>query len=121
MARPDRRRHEARGRLAEAFAAGLLAAKGYAILATRVRNAAGEIDLVAKRGRTLVFVEVKLRADIALAGESILARQRGRIARAAALFLKARPDLQCLDARFDAILLVPWRLPRHVAHAWDAS
>jgi putative endonuclease len=119
MAAPaDRRRREAAGRTAEAVCAALLRLKGFQILARRFRTPVGEIDIVARRGRLVAFVEVKARADLVTAGESVGQRQRRRIARAAQAFLQKRPELQHLDLRFDVVLLAPWRLPHHISDAW---
>jgi putative endonuclease len=109
-----------RGARAEWLAAGLLRVKGYAILARGLRLPGGEIDLVARRGRVLVFVEVKARGDIAAAADALRQRQRARIVRAARAFLAMRPDLADHDARFDAILFGRF-LPRHVVDAWRAD
>ena len=96
----------------------LLRLKGFRILARRFRTPVGEIDIVARRGRVVAFVEVKARADLVTAGESVGARQRRRIARAADVFLQKRPELRQLDLRFDVVLLAPWRLPVHISDAW---
>jgi putative endonuclease len=114
----DRRRREAAGRTAEAVCAALLRLKGFRILARRFRTPVGEIDIVARRGRVVAFIEVKARADLVTAGESVGLRQRRRIARAAQAFLQKRPELQHLDLRFDVVLLAPWRLPLHISDAW---
>lgn len=106
------------GLRAESLAALLLRLKGYSILARRLRTRAGEIDLVARRGRTLVFVEVKARADLADAADALAMRQRARLARAAGLFLAARPLLDGMNVRFDVVLVAPRRFPRHLADAW---
>lgn len=126
MSRPAaaRRAAERRGRGAEAAAAWLLRLKGYRILARDVRTPVGEVDLIARRGRVLALIEVKARTTRAQAAAAISPRQRQRIARAAEAFLARRPDLAGLDVRFDALLLVPGRWPRHVVDAWrpeDAS
>jgi putative endonuclease len=118
MATAERKRREADGRRAETVAALYLRLKGFRILARRWRIHAGEIDLIARRGGVVAFVEVKARADLAGAAESLGARQRRRIARAAAAFLQKRPDLQGLDQRFDVVLVAPWRLPHHISDAW---
>ena len=112
-----RRRAERWGRRAETIAAWWLRLKGYRVLARRVRTPVGEIDLVVRRGRALAFVEVKARPDDASAGDAISAANRRRISRAAnALF--ARFGRECETARIDAVLITPWRLPRHVVGAW---
>jgi putative endonuclease len=110
-----RKRAERRGRRGEVLAALLLVCKGYRILGRRVKTKAGEIDLIAKSPRGVVcFIEVKARPGEALATESIGRRQRGRIARAAELFLAGRPGA----FRFDVVTVVPRRLPRHFKDAW---
>lgn len=119
--REDRRRRERRGRRAEAVAAVLLRLKGYRILATRVRTPAGEIDIVARRGGVVAFVEVKARGTADAAAEAIGRRQRRRIARAAAHFIAAHPVYAAETLRFDAILVAPWRPPRHLISAWSES
>lgn len=78
----------------------------------------GEIDLIARRGHVLVFVEVKARGDFATAADSVSHHQRRRITRAARAFLASRPELGNLDIRFDVMLVSPLRLPRHITDAW---
>ncbi|MGE0714597.1 MAG: YraN family protein [Alphaproteobacteria bacterium] len=109
---------EALGRRAETHAGWLLRLKGYRILARRWRGPAGEIDLVARRGGTLAMVEVKARPAAGAAADAVDQRSRRRLARAAAAFLGGRPDLAGLAVRFDVILVVPGRLPRHMTDAW---
>jgi len=113
-----RRRADRAGRLAETLCALSLRLRGYRILDRRFRTPVGELDIVARRGRALVFVEVKARASLALAAESIAARQRYRVERAAGAYLALHPDLAQLDARFDAMLVAPRRWPRHIVDAW---
>ena len=108
----------ASGLRAEAIAALLLQLKGYSVLARRMKTRAGEIDLVVRRGRSLVFVEVKARQDMDAAAEALQGRQRARLARAAEIFIGARPALMDLDIRFDLVLVVPRRWPRHLPDAW---
>ncbi len=115
---PERRRAWRFGLGAERLAALWLGAKGFRVLARRFQCPQGEIDLVARRGRLVVFVEVKARADAAAAAEAVSARQRRRIERAAEVFLQRRPEFAGSDLRFDAVLITPGRLPRHVADAW---
>lgn len=116
---PDKRqRAEARGRSAERLASLLLMVKGYRILAHRARTPVGEIDLIARRGKTLAFIEVKARHDRTSALESLTPRQRQRIARAAGAFVRSRPDLADLNWRFDLIAAAgSWRL-HHMKDAW---
>lgn len=106
------------GRRGEALAIWRLRLAGWRILARDWRSPAGEIDIIARRGRLVLFVEVKARGDLLAAGEAVGARQQGRIAAAAALFLARHPELAGCDARFDAMLVAPWRWPVHLADAW---
>ena len=116
-----RRAAESRGRRAETLAAWFLRLKGYRILARRFRTPAGEIDLIARRGRTIAFVEVKRRATLAEAAEAVTARSRARIARAAGLWLARNPAAAELTLRFDAVLLAPRCWPCHLAGVFDAD
>lgn len=106
------------GRAAESLCALRLRLKGYRILARNFRTPQGEIDLVAKRGRVLAFVEVKRRDTLDQALNALQARQRRRIVRAAEAFLAVRPTLAGLDLRFDVMTVVPGRWPRHIMDAW---
>ncbi|MBF0327507.1 MAG: YraN family protein [Alphaproteobacteria bacterium] len=111
-----------RGTQAEDRAAWWLRLKGYSILARRYRagrgSGGGEIDIVARRGAVIAFVEVKARSDADLAALAITPAQTRRIARGAEIFLAEHPELDGLTYRFDAILMAPGRLPRHIADAW---
>lgn len=118
MTPTSRRAAQRRGQRGECLAAWWLRLKGYRILERQIRLGPGEIDLIVKRGRTLAFVEVKRRATLAAAAEAIRPRQRWRIARAAEHYLVFYPDCSTLDLRFDALLLAPRRLPRHIKAAW---
>ncbi len=118
MTKDRRRRAWNRGRRAESLAACWLRLKGYRILARGFRVGVGEIDLIARRGRVLALVEVKARARLAEAGESLGHRQRARIGRAAEAFLQRHPRLGRLDLRFDVVLIAPGQWPRHIADAW---
>lgn len=122
MTAAARRAARRRGRWAEALCVWHLRLRGWRVLArgfaTGRGSGAGEVDIVARRGRVLAFIEVKARADLAGAAQAIGARQRARIDRAAESFLRRRPDLAGLSLRFDAMLVAPWRLPHHVTDAW---
>jgi putative endonuclease len=107
----SRQGRERAGRFAETVAAWLLRLRRYA-------TPLGEIDLVARRGDLLIFVEVKQRPRAAEALASLLPRQQARIARAAAAYLQRRPGLACCAVRFDLVAVAPWRLPRHVQDIW---
>lgn len=103
---------------AETRAAWWLRFKGYSILARRLRTPAGELDLIAKRGRVLAFVEVKARGEFGMAAEAVSVRQRQRIARAAETFVASHPRHQNEMMRFDVVLVAPGRWPHHLADAW---
>lgn len=116
---PQRQAAFSRGISAESQAAAWLIGKGYRILHRRFRCAAGEIDIVAGRRHTIVFVEVKARATIDTAAWSVTERQRGRIAAAAEIWLANNPKVQFTDLRFDAILIAPGKLPKHIQGAFE--
>lgn len=118
MTRAARRRAWRWGHWAEALCIVALMLRGYRILARRIRYRVGEIDIVAKRGGTLAVIEVKARSRLDDAAEALSGRQRRRIARAAEWLLAERPDLARLTVRFDVMLVVPWRWPRHLRNAW---
>ena len=109
----ERRRRDRKGRRAETIAAWFLLAKGYRILARRVRTRAGEIDIVARHRDSLVFVEVKARAtlDSALFALHPLALRR---IEAASRVLAPRFGRGCTTTRIDAVLVRPWALPVHL-------
>ena len=113
----NRKAAERRGRLGESLAALYLQLQGWRIVARRVRTHIGEVDLVARRGRTTLFVEVKTRAT---AAELDLAIDRHRLSRvaSAATLLAPRFARSGDDLRIDVILLAPWTLPRHIRNAW---
>jgi putative endonuclease len=109
------------GLSAESRAAALLIAKGFRILARRWKSPFGEIDIIARRRHLLVFVEVKARDCLDDAAWSVTERQRARIVAAAEVYLARAPDASIRDIRFDAMLVAPGRIPRHIPAAFDAS
>lgn len=121
MATDRRQAAERGGRRAELLAAWLLRLKGYRILASRFRTAAGEIDLIATRGRTVVFVEVKRRPDEAAGLGAVTATARSRIARASAIWVSRNPAAAAMDHRYDVIVASPGRLPRHVRNVFGSD
>lgn len=118
MARPDRRASERHGRFAETVAALYLNLKGYRTVARRFRSPLGEIDLVMRRGRTLVFVEVKARRTEDAAILAITSTARDRLLRAAESFVGRHPDALSMTLRFDIVAVLPRRLPRHIVDAF---
>jgi len=114
----NRRAAERRGRGAETLAAWWLRLHGWRILARRARIAGGEVDLIARRGQTLAFVEVKARATTGTASMSLDAYRLRRVATAAER-LAPRYQRAGDDIRIDAIFIVPGRLPQHLANVWQ--
>ncbi len=106
-----------RGRRAETIAAWWLRLQGFAILAQRVRTGVGEVDLVARRGRTLLFVEVKARATSDAGHWAIEHHRLRRVARAAES-LVVRFGAGCTTIRIDAIIVRPWALPLQLRGVW---
>jgi len=109
------------GLSAESRAAAYLMAKGYRILAKRFRTPYGEIDLVARKRELVAFIEVKARASLDEAAYAVTPRQQARIVNAAQAWLTAHPEHAEFELRFDAVLIAPRRLPRHLLAAFDAS
>ena len=109
---------EKRGRGAETIACWWLRLRGWRILARRARVPGGEVDIVARRKRTLAFVEVKGRATSEAAGFA-LDEWRLRRVIVAAERLSPRFLRDGDDVRIDAIFVVPGKLPRHLANIWQ--
>lgn len=113
-----RERAERAGRRAETIACLLLRAKGYRVLARRFRCPAGEIDVIARRGRLVCFVEVKARADREDALRAVTPKARQRIERAASTWLgRLGPFGAAPDVRYD-LVTVAGGWPRHLKAAW---
>jgi putative endonuclease len=114
----NREAAEKRGRGAETNACGWLRLHDWRILARRARVPGGEVDIVAKRGKVLAFVEVKARATESAAAMSLDALRLPRVV-VAAERLTVRYQKPDDDVRIDAIFIVPGRLPRHVQNIWQ--
>jgi putative endonuclease len=112
------KRGRKQGRRAEHLAAWLLRLKFYRIVGRNIRLPGGEIDIIARRGALLVFVEVKSRRSLWLARQAVSQKQWRRIEAAAGQFVAARPALRRCRWRFDVIAQAPWRAPRHIINAW---
>ena len=114
----NRKVAEKRGRRAEALACWWLRLRGWRILAQRARVAGGEVDIIARRGRTLAFVEVKARASDEAAALALDSYRLRRVAvaaeRLAPRFMRPGDDI-----RIDAVFVVPRRLPRHLPDVWQ--
>jgi putative endonuclease len=114
----ERQRNYQRGNRAEVLAGVYLQLKGYRILRRRYKCPVGEIDLVARRGNLLTFVEVKLRQDMLSAVHSISPHQQLRIINAARNWLACNPAFVDYDISFDAVLLAPFAFPQHIKNAF---
>lgn len=117
----DRRAAFRKGRAAELFAAFWLMLKGYRVLDRRVRSPGAEIDIIARRGRTLIFVEVKARAGRTDAEIALTAGQRRRIVAAAEKWRLGHARHTDCAVRYDMILISHDGPPRHVRGAFDAD
>ena len=113
-----RRRAWRRGLLAETLSVIWLRFLGYRVIARRLRTPVGEIDILARRRDVLAVVEGKTRRTSEAALESVTARQRARVQRAAQWLVAGRSDLAGLRVRFDVIAITPWRRPVRIIDAW---
>jgi len=115
-----RRKAHALGLSAETLAAWYLRLTGWRILKRRYKTAAGEIDLIAKRRKTVAFVEVKARRSRSAALEAVTPASRQRIVRAAKIFVAEHPKAGFYILRFDVIVIRPWALPERIVNAFEA-
>lgn len=112
--RRDRIAAHRRGHGAEWLAAALLMAKGHVILAHRYKTPLGEIDLIARRGRRIAFVEVKQRPTRTQCEAALTGDTSRRIRAASDLWLARHTRYQETDIGFDAVLVAPWQFPQHL-------
>jgi putative endonuclease len=113
----SRAEREKLGRWGERRAAWWLRLHGWRIIAERVKIGAGEIDLIAKRGRTTAFIEVKTRtraADLDLAIDDYRLRRVAAAVNAVSHRYAAPHDV----IRIDVILIAPRHWPRHLVNVW---
>ena len=118
MAPPKRAQRERMGRRGEWLAAWFLRFKGWRVLARRVKNARGEVDLIARRGKVVAFVEVKWRQRAERLDNAIDAYRLRRVAAAAEVLMHSyarKGDI----VRIDVLLLAPGRFPRHITNAFQ--
>lgn len=105
------------------MAADFLARRGYTVLAHNLRTPHGEIDLLARQGETLVFVEVKTRSTLTFGypEEAITAAKRAHLLAAAEAWLAEHPEWQG-NWRIDVIAIYrpdPTQ-PPHIEHYENA-
>ncbi|MDR0753705.1 MAG: YraN family protein [Holosporaceae bacterium] len=105
---------EQKGYWGEFIAVCLLKFKGYRILARRYKTICGEIDIVARKSDTIVFVEVKSRKSMDKCYNAILNKQLRRIQRASEIFMHRNANLEQNFMRYDVILVADWKFPVHI-------
>lgn len=115
----ERVRRESWGRWSEHVAAAWLALHGYRVLARRHRTPYGEIDLIARRGKRIAFVEVKYRRNRAAAEAALRAKQAARVHRAAAHWIARFPAYDHYEQGFDAVFVMPWTRPIIIRDAYQ--
>ena len=108
---------EKRGRRGEAIAAWLLHLKGWRIVGARAKTPRGEIDLIARRGKSIAFVEVKARTKSVDLATAIDATRLRRVAAAAEILLP-KHGKECENIQIDVIMVAPWRWPNHLPNVW---
>lgn len=105
------------GRRGETIAAWFLRLKGWRVVAMRVKTPRGEVDLIAQRGKTIAFVEVKARANVRDLATAIDAYRLRRVAAAAEILLP-KYGKECENMQIDVIMVAPWRWPNHLPNVW---
>jgi putative endonuclease len=113
--------NESSGRRGEAWAALFLQLKLYRIIGRRVKTPVGEIDLIARRGHQIAFIEVKSRSFSSGEADALAAVNIRRIVRASEVWLTRHPRYATHDMRYDVIFLAPFAWPRHITAAFDAT
>ncbi|MCY1664969.1 YraN family protein [Rhizobium sp. SL86] len=116
--RQKRQKAERHGRLAEHVAAVFLRLKGYRILVMRYRTPVGEIDIIARRGDLIAFVEVKMRRSERDAVDAVGHAAQHRIRSASNYWISRQTDAHLLVFRYDIVAMQHWRLPRHFVDAF---
>ena len=115
---PDKARAARAGRRAETLAVCWLRAKAYRIVARNYKRRRGEVDIIARRGRVLVFVEVKYCHHKNATKASVASRQWQRIGAAAEDFTAQHPAFRAHVWRFYMVVCAPRQWPRHIADCW---
>lgn len=109
---------ERAGRFGETLAALSLQWKGYVILQRRVKSPRGEVDLIARRGKILAFIEVKSRKSLQDPATILTPSQMQRIVNGATGWASSKAWASACQWRYDLIVVAPWRWPLHVRDAW---
>ena len=106
------------GRIGEELACLHLRLKGYQILERNIQTGVGEVDIIARKRKTLCFIEVKSRSNLEAALQALSKRQQNRITNAAKSFISCHDCYGDHDIRFDFIAITPNQWPKHLKHAW---
>jgi putative endonuclease len=114
----QRRKALRRGHLSEYLAAFSLMLRGYRILAMRYRVKAGEIDIIARKGDLVSFIEVKARATSADSVFAVSGLSQSRIRNASLHWLQTQTDAGRLSWSYDIVAVRPWRWPEHFRDAF---
>ncbi|MEP3278620.1 MAG: YraN family protein [Stappiaceae bacterium] len=121
QAKTDRKKAYLRGHMAEWVAVIWLSFKGYRILARRFKTGRGEIDIIARRGNTVAFVEVKYRRSLDEALLAVTVTNQKRIIAASNIWLSGRNNLATCTYRYDIFAVMPRRRPVHLENAFSAE
>ena len=116
--RDVRRKALRRGALSEYLAAAFLLARGYRIVVMRFRTRSGEIDIIARKGDLVAFVEVKARRGTNEAVLAVDPSTQRRIRNASLDWIGRQKDSAMLSWRYDIVAVRPWRWPRHFINAF---
>ena len=108
-----------KGLRAELISKIWLQLQGYSIKEQRYKTPVGEIDLIAKKGRHIAFIEIKYRKTREEAAFAISDHQKKRINKAALFWLAKNSNLTYETLSFDVILIAPFRLPYHIKNAFE--
>ena len=105
----------------EAEARAYLEGRGVKVLEMNYRRPTGEVDIIARQGKTLLFVEVKRRSSLRYGrpAEAVDRQKQARILRTAQLYLQEK-QITDIPVRFDVIEVLPGQI-RHIENAFDAS
>jgi putative endonuclease len=109
------------GLFGEFIAVIFLRIKFYSILKTRYKNNFGEIDIICKKGKSLIAVEVKTRNKNFEIGEIITENQKRRVVNSMANFVSKNQKYVDYNVRFDVIAIRPFRIPLHLQNCWEGK
>lgn len=113
-----RRKALDRGKSGEWLAALALRFKGWRIVGRNFRCARGEIDIIARKGDLVAFVEVKARSTMYAALDAASPGAKRRIAAAGVIWISRQRDADQLSWRHDVVAVTPWRWPQHLQDAF---